>query len=170
VDYTSDVLGLGRRPPVEVQADGFAAEFLAPEAGVRQWLVAVGDPPAGLETVVRLARYFHISAEAALCRLQAARYLKKKDYEPVLARIRDHEHKELAQRLGLGDESDDTLARAAGALPRFPRETLNQAATAFERGLLTIEDVARLLDVEPAAVQREFDRRGVVQGHTEPDY
>lgn len=170
VDYTSDVDGSGRRPPAEVQADGFAAEFLAPEAGVRQWLVAVGDPDSGLSTVVRLADYFHISAEAALYRLQAARFLKKSDYEPVLARIRGGEHKELACRLGLGEEFEDTLGRAFGSLPRLPRETLNQAATAFERGLLTVEQVARLLEVEPVVIRREFDRRGIVQGRSEPDY
>jgi Zn-dependent peptidase ImmA (M78 family) len=170
VDYTSDVDGSGRKPPAETQADGFAAEFLAPEAGVRQWLAAVGDPPSDLETVVRLADYFHVSAEVALYRLQAARYLRKRDYEPILARIQGHEHKALAQRLGLCDEFDDVLTKAVGALPRLPRETLNQAATAFERGLLTVEQVAQLLEVEPAAIQREFDRRGIIQGHSEPDY
>jgi Zn-dependent peptidase ImmA (M78 family) len=170
VDYTSDVQGVGRRPPAEVQADGFAAEFLAPEAGVRRWLDVVGDPPNDLTTVVRLAGYFHISAEAALYRLQAARYLRKRDYEPIVARIRAHEHRELSQRMGLDDEFDDTLHRVSGALPRLPRETLNQAATAYERGLLTVQQVAELLEAEPGLIQREFDRRGVVQGHSEPDF
>lgn len=170
VDYASDVQGSGRRSPTEVQADAFAAEFLAPAAGVRQWLAAIGDPPNDLATVVRLAHYFHISAEAALYRLQTARFLRKKDYEPILARIREHEHKELAQRLGLEEEPEDTLARAARALPRFPRETLNQAATAFERGLLTAEQVATLLEVEPEFITREFDRRGVAPRPSEPDY
>ncbi len=170
VDYTSDVDGSGRKPPVEAQADGFAAEFLAPEAGVRQWLAAVGDPPSDLGTVVRLADYFHIGAEAALYRLQAARYLKKRDYESILTRIQGHQHKALAQRLGLRDELGDALAGAVGALPRLPRETLNQAATAFERGLLTVQQVAQLLEIEPEVIRREFDQRGIVQGHSEPDY
>lgn len=169
VDYTSDVLGESRRPPAEMQADGFAAEFLAPVAGVRLWLDAVGDPPNDLETVVRLADYFHISAEAGLYRLQAARLLTKGKYEPTSARIRDGEHIRLCARLGLGT-FEDTLARAADGPPRLPRETLNQAATAFERGLLTVEQVAGLLEVEQSVIQREFDRRGIQQGHDEPDY
>ena len=37
VDYATDVFGEGRKPPAEVQADGFAAEFLAPADGVRRW-------------------------------------------------------------------------------------------------------------------------------------
>ncbi len=169
VDYTSDVLGGGRRPPAEMQADGFAAEFLAPVAGVRRWLEAVGDPPNDLETVVRLADYFHISAEAGLYRLQAARLLTKGKYEPIGARIHDNEHTHLCLRLGLG-VFDDTLARAADRLPRLPRETLNQAATAFERGLLTVEQIAQLLEVEQSVIQKEFDQRGIEQSHDEPDY
>ena len=126
--------------------------------------------PSDLGTVVRLADYFHVSAEAALYRLQAVRYLRKRDYEPILVHIQGHEHKALAQRLGLRDEFDDALAKAVGALPRLPRETLNQAAMAFERGLLTVAQVADLLEVEPVAIQREFDRRGITQSHSEPDY
>lgn len=169
VDHASDVLGAGRRPPAEVQADGFAAEFLAPVAGVRRWLSAVGDPPDDLETVVRLADYFHISAEAALYRLQAARLLTRGKYEPIGARIRENEHKRLCARLGLG-VFDDTLARAVDDLPRLPRETLNQAATAFERGLLTVDQIAQLLEIVPTVIERELDRRGVEQDHDEPDY
>lgn len=80
-----------------------------------------------------------------------------------------HEPYALCWRLDLGN-SDDTLARAAIGLPRIPRETLNQAATAFERGLLTVEQVADVLEAEPALIPCEFDRRGVLQGQSAPDY
>jgi Zn-dependent peptidase ImmA (M78 family) len=169
VDFTTDVFGEGRKPPAEVQADGFAAEFLAPVDGVRRWLGAVGEPADDLTTVVRLADYFHISAEAALYRLQVARRLKKGKYEPIKAQIRECEHTALSRRLGLG-EFEDTLSRAAANLPRLPRATVTQAATAYERGLLSVNQIATLLEIEPASVQREFDRRGVQPGHHEPDY
>jgi Zn-dependent peptidase ImmA (M78 family) len=169
VDYETDVFGEGRKPPVEVQADAFAAEFLAPVDGVRRWLGAVGEPPDDLATVVRLADYFHTSAEAALYRLQVARHLKKGTFEPIKTRIRDGEHTALSRRLGLL-EFEDTLSRVAGNHPRLPRATVTQAATAYERGLLSVDQIARLLEVEPALVQREFNERGVEPGHHEPDY
>jgi len=169
VDYTSDVFGDGRRPPAEVQADGFAAEFLAPVDGVRRWLAAIGEPANDLETVVRLAAHIHLSAEAALYRLQVARHLTKGKYEPIKAQIAAAEHTALNRRLGL-EALDDTLGRAAANLPRLPRETVNQAATAFERRLLTVDQIAQLLEVEPAQIRREFDRRGIEPARHEPDY
>jgi len=169
VDYTTDVFGERRRSPAEVQADGFAGEFLAPADGVRRWLTATGEPPDALDTVVRLAEYFHVSAEAALYRLQAARHLGKARVESIRSRIVAGEHGVLCRRLGLG-EYDDTLSRAHGDLPRLPRTTITAAATAYERGLLTVEQVARLLEVDPHRVQSEFDRRGIQAGRHEPDY
>lgn len=173
VDYVRDVFddgGGGRaRSPAEVQADGFAAEFLVPLAGVRRWLEAVGEPPDDFETVVRLADYFHVSAEVALYRLQAARRLRRGKVEPLKAQIVEGRHAGLARRLGLG-EFEDTLARAHGRLPRFPRATLTHAAQAYERGLLGVEQVARLLEVGPDVIEAEFARRGVRAGSHEPDY
>jgi Zn-dependent peptidase ImmA (M78 family) len=169
VDYTSDVFGTGHRPPTEVQADGFAAEFLAPADGVRRWLSAVGEPPSALEAVVRLADYFHVSAEVALYRLQAVRHLTKAKVRPIKAAIDDSEHIGLCQRLGLGDYAD-TLTRARQSLPRFPRATMTDAATAYERGLLTVEQIAQLLGIDAVRVRAEFAKRGVTPGHHEPDY
>jgi len=169
VDYVADVFGDGRKPPPEVQADGFAAEFLAPVDGVQRWLAAVGEPPDDLETIVRVADYCHVSAEVALYRLQAARHLTKGKVEPIGERIRNGDHTALCRRLGLGD-FEDTLSRAGGHLPRLPRATMSEAATAFERGLLTVDQIAGLLEVEPDLVEAEFDRRGVKPGRHEPDY
>jgi Zn-dependent peptidase ImmA (M78 family) len=169
VDYSADVFGEGRNPPPEVQADGFAAEFLAPVDGVQRWLAAIREPPSDLETVVRLADYFHFSAEVALYRLQAARHLTKGKFEPIKVRIKDGEHTALCRRLGLGG-FEDTLSRAVDHLPRLPRATMTEAATAYERGLLSVEQVAQLLEVPPELVQHEFDRRGVEPGLHEPDY
>jgi Zn-dependent peptidase ImmA (M78 family) len=169
VDYTSDVFGSGRRPPTEVQADGFAAEFLAPIIGVRRWLERSGQPSDTLETVVRLANHFHLSAEAAIYRLQAARHLNKATYEPIREQVKASDHAALARRLGF-DEFQDMLSGVGDNLPRLPRETLNQAANAYERGLLTVKQIAQLLLTDVTKVQAEFDRRGVEPGHHEPDY
>jgi Zn-dependent peptidase ImmA (M78 family) len=171
VDYAADLFGDGSRPPAEAQADGFAAEFLAPISGVRGWLEAVGDPPDKLETVVRLAEYFHVSAKVALYRLQAARYLTKDKYAPMEAQIRGGEHTTLSRRLGLRDVNDTLSSiKTRNSIPRLPRATLGQAAAAYERGLLTVEQIAHMLEVDPRLIRAEFERRGVTPGHYEPDY
>lgn len=169
IDYIASHGSGPKRPPAEVQADGFAAEFLAPLAGVRRWLEAVGEPPDDLDTVVRLADHFHVSAEVALYRLQAARHLTKGKVGPLKESIEAGEHTSLCRRLGLGD-FEDALSRAAVRLPRLPRETMSQAAAAYERGLLGIPQIAELLSIEPAMIEAEFGRRGVSAGHHEPDY
>jgi Zn-dependent peptidase ImmA (M78 family) len=59
------VLAGDTRDPREVQANAFAAELLAPRAGVAE--LVDGEP--GLETVVEIAARFGISTVAALYRL-----------------------------------------------------------------------------------------------------
>lgn len=169
VDYDDNVLGSSRRAPREVQADGFAAEFMAPLDGVGTWLNLMHGPALSLETVARLAHHFHVSATAALYRLQAAWRLSKSKYQPLEAAIDRGEHHELAKRLGLLPHAD-TLARASGRLPRLPRATLTYGVNAYERGLLTVEQIAALLQVDETRVRSEFDARGATPPATESDY
>jgi Zn-dependent peptidase ImmA (M78 family) len=169
VDKEDDVGGGGRRRPAEAQADGFAAEFLAPVAGARAWLSAAGEPEFDLETTVRLADYFHVSASVALYRLQAALFLTRAKMAPVKDAIDAAEHTRLAQRLGL-DDIQDSLFLARDNIPRFPRATLTHALNAYERGLLTVEQIAKLLEVDPGRVRCELDARCAVAPVREPDY
>ena len=169
VDYEDNVLGTSRRAPREVQADGFAVEFMAPLDGVGTWLSLMHGPALSLETVVRLAHHFHVSATAALYRLQAVWRLSKGKYQPLEAAIGRGEHHQLAKRLG-PEPHADTLARAFGHLPRLPRETLTHGVNAYERGLLTMEQIAALLQVDEARVRAEFDARGAAPPATESDY
>lgn len=169
IDYEADVLGSARRPPREVQADGFAAEFMAPLDGVSTWLNLQGNPPLSLETVVRLAHHFHVSARTALYRLQAAWRLSKGAYQPLEAAIDQGKRRAFAKRLGL-EPHVDTLERASGHLPRLPRETLTHAVNAYERGLLSVEQIAGLLQVDAARVRAEFEARGATAPGAESDY
>ena len=62
-DSTETVIQLFARSPVEVQANAFAAEFLAPAAGVR----AMVDGEPTLETLARIAeRLRHLDGVGAL--------------------------------------------------------------------------------------------------------
>jgi Zn-dependent peptidase ImmA (M78 family) len=169
VDRIEDVECVGRRAPTEAQADGFAAEFLAPVSAVRAWLAAAGDPEQGLETTVRLAHYFHVSAPVALYRLQAARFLTRGQMAPVQDAIGANEHGKLARRLGLED-IQDTVYRARTDLPRFPRSTLTHALSAYERGLLTVDQIAALLEVGSDRITAELGRRGAAPPVRQPDY
>jgi Zn-dependent peptidase ImmA (M78 family) len=169
VDYEDNVLGSSRRAPREVQADGFAAELMAPLDGVGTWLNLMHGPALSLETVVRLAHHFHVSATAALYRLQAVWRLGKSKYQPLEAAIDRGEHHELAKRLGL-EPHVDTLARASGHLPRLPRATLTYSVNAYERGLLTMEQIAALLQVDVVRIRAELDARGATPPATESDY
>jgi len=169
IDYEDDALGSSRRPPREVQADGFAAEFLSPLDGVGTWLNLVGNPALSLETVVRLAHHFHVSAQTALYRLQAVWRLTKSKYQPLDDAIDRGEHLPIVARLGLGS-CDDTLDRARGSLPRMPRATLTHAANAYERGLLSLEQIAQLLQVDASRVRVHLEARGVTAPDAELDY
>jgi len=126
-------------------------------------------PALSLQTVVRLAHHFHVSARAALYRLQAAWRLSKSKYRPLEAAIDRGEHHELSKRLGLEPHAD-TLARACEHLPRLPRATLTYGVNAYERGLLSVEQIAALLQVDEARVRAEFDARGATPPATENDY
>jgi Zn-dependent peptidase ImmA (M78 family) len=169
VDYEDNVLGSSRRAPREVQADGFAAEFMAPLDGVGTWLNLMHGPDLSLGTVVRLAHHFHVSARAALYRLQAVWRLSKSKYQPLEAAIDRGEHHELAKRLGLEPHAD-TLARACEHLPRLPRTTLTHGVNAYERGLLSVEQIAALLQVDEARIRAEFEARGATPAAAESDY
>jgi hypothetical protein len=55
-------------------------------------------------------------------------------------------------------------------MPRLPRATLTHGVNAYERGLLTMEQIAALLQVDEARVRAEFEARGAAPPATESDY
>ena len=57
------------RPPEETQANAFAAEFVAPRAGIERWLEEHAHPPVNLDLVCRLSVLFGLSAESIRYRL-----------------------------------------------------------------------------------------------------
>ena len=93
---------------VEVQANAFAAEFLAPAAGVR----AMVDGEPTLETIARVAGHFGISMRAALVRLHNLRLTARDD--ELRAELDDPELRQWVRPA----ERDDELARIGSRLPR----------------------------------------------------
>src|SRR4051794_26785208 len=95
----------GTRVPEEVEANAFAATFLAPADGVRAML----DGEPGLEDVVRVGARFGISAIAALYRFKTLELVGTKRADRLHAEIDDGLHVALWDHLGL-EPMDDGLA------------------------------------------------------------
>ena len=130
--------------PEEVDANYFAAEFLAPAPAVTAWMEARGEPDVELALVVHLGLDFGISAEAARIRLESARFLASPARRVQLKNaIRAGEHRALMFRLGL-TELQDTIAEAQGQLPRLPARLRTNAIAAYERGMLDVNRLAKL--------------------------
>ena len=107
-DSTETVVQLFARSPMEVQANAFAAEFLAPAAGVK----AMVDGEPTLETLARIAERFGVSMESALWRVNNLG-LTRRDAE-LLVELRTPE---IRQWVPFTERADE-LARIERRLPR----------------------------------------------------
>jgi len=127
--------------PVEVQANAFAAELLAPVGAVRAWLASRGAPAVGLDEVVALAAEFGVSAPAALFRLVAAGGVSRERERRLRSELEEHAHLDLRHRLGL-PTFEDGLSRARERMPRVPP---GSALDAYARGELGAERLAAIV-------------------------
>ncbi len=119
VDDVAAVTGRSRDPR-EVAANQFAAEFLMPLAGVRDWWARHGEAPVTTEHPVRLAVAYGVSTPAAAIRLQEAGCLTDRALVARIdAEIRGREHRWIINAFGL-QEPRDSLTEAAARLPRIP--------------------------------------------------
>jgi Zn-dependent peptidase ImmA (M78 family)/transcriptional regulator with XRE-family HTH domain len=81
-------VGLDKENPMEVMANHFAANFLVPEAGLREvFLRDIGQKKIGLEDVVFLKRYFKVSAQMLLRRLRDSGLVPKQDTDNLTAEL-----------------------------------------------------------------------------------
>lgn len=135
---TVEVLSGRTRDAREVQANAFAAEFLAPRAGVER---LAGRGEADLETVVRIAAHFGISAIAALHRLNTLGRTTR--FERLKAEIEDGDHRRLRDHLALGAYDDD-VADARADLPRLSPALRGTALGAMLRGDAPVTGAAAL--------------------------
>lgn len=80
--------GLDKEHPMEIMANHFAANFLAPAAGLRDvFLRDIGQKKIGLEDVVFLKRYFKVSAQMLLLRLRDVGLVPKQDADNLAAEL-----------------------------------------------------------------------------------
>ena len=128
--------------PTEVSANAFAAEFLMPKAGTKEWGDEHVDGKVTLEHVVRFAAEYGVSPQAARYAFETAKVLTDEARCDALDdEIADDLHIELAEHLGL-EPLDDSLAEAARRLPRIPRALENSALGDLLVGSIGISELA----------------------------
>jgi len=127
----------------EVQANAFAAELLAPAAGVRAMLD--GEPT--LDDVVRIAARHGISALAALFRLSTLRLSRRVD--ALRREIDDGLVMDVWQRLDPPPFADEIAAIGRGDLPRLSPAIAGGALAAIAAGRTSIEDAASAAGCAP---------------------
>ena len=131
VDTLASMLA-GSRDPLEVQANAFAAELLAPRAAVEKLI----ERTAGLEQIVALAARFGISAIAALNRCTTLELLPGRRADQLRAEIAEGMHHLLG-----APPFDDTLARIED-YPRIPPAIEGSGLAALLRGEVSVDAVA----------------------------
>ncbi|MGO8685193.1 MAG: ImmA/IrrE family metallo-endopeptidase [Thermoleophilia bacterium] len=165
---TVDDLTVGASSPAEVQANYFAAAFLAPTRAVFSWVQVHEADPRDLGTVVKLAHYFHVSASAALYRLDSAGLLRQGDKQRLTEALNQGEHTALRRRLALPDDHDSLSE--IDAYSRVPRAMYLNAAAVYENGLLAVDRIAELVGKDAAELEKEFAAMGLTPPADEPDY
>jgi Zn-dependent peptidase ImmA (M78 family) len=161
VDEVSDVYG---RPTTqrERDANSFAAEFLVPGIGVRAWMSARASARPDLETIVRLADWYGVSAWVTLYALARERFIRASERDALEERLQAREHRALRQELGLGGYGD---ALSEEQLPRGERRMPNglteMALRAYRFGVVPRDRAAAFLRTDEVRLDEELERRGL---------
>ena len=140
---TYETLGGRSTDAREVQANAFAAELLAPAAGVRAMLA--GEPT--LEDVVRIAARYGISPVAAVFRLGTLRLSRRID--ALRREIDDGLATDVWRHLALPPFADDLAAIGRDGLPRLSPAIAGGALAAIAAGRTSIADAASAADCAP---------------------
>ena len=109
VDASGDVFG-SPGDPEEVAANYFAGAFLAPVAGVRNWVDRHPDLARDLAFVVRAGAFFGIAVKSMCIRLQRAGCLSQAQARRLHAEIDTGQHRGMLSALGVSQLTDE-LAR-----------------------------------------------------------
>lgn len=150
--------------PREQQASFFAGEFLAPATALEAWMDENGDPNLTINTLVHLAGEFGISVPAAYVRLCQADILIRPDQRQRLKRAIDSgQHRGAQEALGIEPLADSLTRISAKDLPRLPTAMRDNALVAYKAGLLSAEQLARMLDRTISETERMLEQLGIVQ-------
>ena len=175
----------GRDDLIEVRANSFAASFLMPEEGVRQFVAGLGkgspsrayaevfDEAGSVDAegrsepgsqavqiydVVQLAHYFGVSRLAALYRLRNLRLVSAAEFEQQKALDDAGKGKQLAELLGL-PEPNDSIVRN-----EFRHRLLGLALEAYRREEISrgkLRELAAMVDLTATDLDRIVEDAGL---------
>ena len=143
----------------EVDANQFAAEFIAPQEAVESFVDSLADASPSLELVCRVSNHFAVSAQMARIRLETCGVLTDRRVNGELdQQIFSGETKAVYEDLELKDREDD-CATPAEELPRLPEAAQNTALGDLINGEMSAEEFASLSGMDVALVDRVFVRK-----------
>jgi Zn-dependent peptidase ImmA (M78 family) len=128
---TTEIISGRTQVPREVQANAFAAELLAPRAGVEPLV----EREPGLDDIVKLAAHFGISTIAALYRCRTLGLASSRRYEQLHDEIEDGLHRAVWDYLKPARVSD--VLAGLDEHPRLPETLAGSALAALLRGETT---------------------------------
>lgn len=131
----------------EVQANAFAAELLAPAAGVTAMVHGI-EP--GLDDVVRVAATYGISTIAALYRLNSLGLTGR--YEELATAISNGAHEAVWDRLDTEPAADGIAAIDTDGLPWLSATLRESALAAVVGGRVSTASAAEATGCDPAAM------------------
>lgn len=140
---TIETLGGKSTDSREVQANAFAAELLAPAAGVRAML----EREPTLEDVVLIAARYGISTIAALYRLNSLALTSR--YVGLKAELDDGLDADVVQRLSPHPIDDEIAVLGNSKLPRVSPLLAGSALTAALAGSVSISEAAGACGCDP---------------------
>ena len=175
-----------RATPLEVEANDFAEEFLAPAEAVARWYDRHGDPRPTVDVLLDLAAAFGVTFWAAYYRSRAAGRLGEKPQAQLMRELRARQWEllpEQSYRGGLRDTlstlSEESplpppgavgvggvpapLTRDPGApaVLRVPGRLRVWTLQALRSGRLSLEQAAAVLRRSPADLAAELERLGL---------
>ena len=142
--------------PPEVDANQFAAEFIAPQVAVEEYVGSLADASPTLELVCRVANYFAVSPEMARIRLINCEVITDPETcDRLKQQIIAGEAKAIFEANELADR-DDECATPAHELPRLPDSAKGTALYELVSGRMSAAEFARISGMSEAMVASVF--------------
>lgn len=143
----------------EVDANQFAAEFIAPKKAVESFVESLADASPSLELVCRVSNHFAVSAQMARIRLETCGILTDRRVNGELdEQIFAGKTKAVYEDLELTDR-DDACATPLQELPRLPDSAQDTALGDLISGEMRAEEFAELSGMDITMIERVFGPR-----------
>jgi Zn-dependent peptidase ImmA (M78 family) len=140
----------------EVDANQFAAEFIAPREAVESYVESLDDASPTLELVCRVSNFFAVSAQMARIRLETCGILTDRQVNGRLdSEIIAGKTKSTYEALELSDR-DDLCATPTEELPRIPKSAKDTMLGDLVTGEMSPAEYSRLTGMDEQTVERLF--------------